>query len=114
MIDTSRADRAALEDLSRTSIPRKQLQAEGYIDLHAGADLHPYGYTVRYWLHLDGWKEVLEFNPRLSDLPRVTADCYERQARIHRALKLNLVAPGDIWTDFGSPGLFDDVYLETT
>jgi hypothetical protein len=111
-IHCSRADRHVLEELSRTSVTRQQLRADGFIDLSAAADLHPYGYTVRHWLRLNPWQLLMEFIPRHSDLPRVTADCYERQARLHRALGLNLVAPGECWNDYQNPGLFDDYLLE--
>lgn len=109
-VDTSRVDREALATLASISISRDQLQGDGYCPMNASSDLHPYGYTVRHWI-LAGkaQSEVLEYNPSLSDLPRLTATCYDEQAAIHRALGLNLVSPGERWVNYQQTGLFDGI-----
>lgn len=101
-----------LTELAATSISREQLQAEGYLSMMAHADLHRYGYTVRVWLKVKTMHTVYEYNPRLSELPRITADTYARQAALHMALGLNLVGKGETWTDYRQPGLFDAMLLE--
>lgn len=106
-VDASAADRDALASVAARSLTRDAMRAAGFMCLHAHMDLLAYGYTVRHWLRLRDGAEVLEFNPSLSDLPRVTACCYAEQAAVHRALGLNLVPPGCDWSDYRQPGLFD-------
>jgi len=75
------------------------------------SDLFRVGYFVRHWWHLGQRREVLEYNPRHSELPRLTATTYVEQVEIHRALGLNLVGPGERWEDYGGWGLFDEVWM---
>lgn len=92
-------DPDALARLAAASVPREQLQREGYLPLLAWADLHPFGYTVRHWLRPRDGAQALEYLPRLSELPRVCVTTYEQQAGLHRALGLNVVRPGEPWAD---------------
>ena len=108
---TPTIDLAALELIARRAIPRVQLQAEGYMSVLGSSDLFKHGYFVRHWYHLKTQREVLEFNPRGSRLPRLTATCSAEQVEIHRALGLNLVPPGEQWEDYGGRGLFDELWV---
>lgn len=109
---TIRADLKALKALSARSISRKAIQHAGYLPVCASSDLFAHGYSVRHWWRVRDRHELLEYNPRLSDLPRVTAGSYAEQAAIHRALRINLVPPGVQWTDYGQAGLFDSSLAE--
>lgn len=104
-------DLAALDTLAGRAVPREQLQAEGYRSVLGSSDLFRHGYFVRHWYHLKTRREVLEYNPRHSRLPRLTATCYAEQVEIHRALGLNLVPPGERWEDYGGRGLFDELWV---
>lgn len=104
-------DLAALELIASRAIPRELLQAEGYRSVLGSSDLFKHGYFVRHWYHLGLEKEVLEYTPRKSQLPRLTATCYAEQVEIHRALGLNLVPPGEQWEDYGGRGLFDELWV---
>ena len=87
-------DRAALDDLAARSIPRADLTGL-YLCVAKSSDLHDHGYAVAHWVRVGvPGSEVLEYNPRLSDLPRVTADSYADQAAVHRAVGARVVGPG--------------------
>ncbi len=107
---TATIDLAALGLIASRGIPRELLQAEGYRSVLGSSDLFRVGYFVRHWYHLKTQREVLEYNPRGSRLPRLTATCYAEQVEIHRALNLNLVPPGEQWEDYGGRGLFDEIW----
>ena len=108
---------AALQAIATRAIPREQLQAEGYRSLAGSSDLFRHGYFVRHWYRISDQREVLEYTARperktrATELPRLTATTYAEQVEIHRALGLNLVAPGERWEDYGGRGLFDEVWM---
>jgi hypothetical protein len=110
-------DRSKLQELSDRSPCRAALRSRGYCAMHAAADLHEHGYTVRYWLRPADRDVWLEFNPtggegrRNPGLPRVALQTYADQAALHRALGLGIAGPGDEYAGDG-PGLFDDAYFE--
>lgn len=108
-VDTTGADQGALLALAAHAVPRETLQTQGYLSILSWADLHPHGYTVRAWLCLADSDLVLEYRPRLSDLPRLTVRTYAEQSAVHRALGVNVVPPGQQWTEWapGQRGLFD-------
>lgn len=87
-------DRAALAELAARSVPRRQL-ARTHRNLLKSTDLNEFGYTVSHWVRVGSpGSELLEFNPWLSDLPRVTVDNYADQAEVHRAIGARVVGPG--------------------
>lgn len=87
-------DRAALESLAARSVPRAALTGT-YVCVGKSTDLHDLGYGVAHWVvpGVPG-SEVLEYNPRLSDLPRVTAATYAEQVAVHEAIGARVVGPG--------------------
>jgi hypothetical protein len=89
----------ALDALAAASSTRAQLAADGFIDMHAYADLHPHGYTIRVWFRVRDGAVAYEYLPRLSQLPRVVARGYTAQAELHKALGLSLARPGELWAD---------------
>ena len=77
----------ALTAISGSSVSREALKRGGYRSMLKSSDLHKYGYTVVHWIKPGkSESEILEYMPRLSKLPRVTAASYAEQAAIHRAL----------------------------
>jgi hypothetical protein len=92
-------DRKALLEMSEDAITVEYLKREGFRSVCKSNHLHPYGYTITMWLCLEGSRLVYEYRPRLSDLPRLTASNYAEQCRIHFALGLNIVGPGQEWVD---------------
>lgn len=94
-------DRAALMELSASSIPRPELIARGFRGYCGSTDLFRVGYFIRHWYHIGERIEVLEYRARLSKLPRVTAHTYERQVAVHRALGLPVVGRGERYLDLG-------------
>lgn len=116
-------DLLALQKLAETSMPLNELKATGFRSVCISSDLFPYGYSIRHWVRLTDRLEVVEYRPMAKDdrrirqgrrgiLPRITAHTYQRQAAVHAALGLNLVQPGEPWQDFGTVGLFDEIFLE--
>lgn len=103
----SRANREALKALAAKAVGREALRAGGYHSLCHSSDLFRHGYRVRHWFRPCDRHELLEYLPRDSDLPRLTAGSYAEQAAIHVAIGLNLVPPGAPWTDYRQVGLFD-------
>lgn len=88
-----------LTALAGKALPREALRQAGYLSVCLSSDLFPHGYAVRHWMRLADRSEVLEYLPRMSALPRLTASCYAEQADIHAALGLNCVGPGERWYD---------------
>ena len=103
---------AAIALIAAKAIPREKIREGNYRSVLGSTDLFRHGYFVRHWLRFSDGSEILEYNPRLSDLPRVTATCYAEQIAIHRALGLNIVPPGVPWQDYGGRGLFDEILTE--
>ena len=116
-------DRQALADLSRSSITRSELEAE-WCGVAGSTCLQRYGYQVRVWWRFAGRRVLYEYLAPGEQvrgrpaggwdgvdrgLPRVTADTYDRQATVHRALGLLVVPPGRPWVDHGEGqrGLWD-------
>lgn len=87
-------DTAALAELAGRSVPRHELHGR-FCCLAKSSDLFPLGYIVAHWVRpgVRG-SELLEYLPRFSDLPRVTAASYEDQAAVHRAIGARTVGPG--------------------
>jgi hypothetical protein len=73
---------------------RKELTERGYIPVCKSSDLFKYGYSVNHWISTREHNEVLEYNPRFSNLPRRTASNYEEQVAIHREIGAPVVPPG--------------------
>lgn len=92
-------DLDTLARLAEKALPGEAIRSMGYRSVCASSDLHRYGYTVRHWMRLADGTEVLEYLPRLSKLPRLTAACHAEQVAIHRALGLNCVGPREQWYD---------------
>ncbi len=105
-------DRAALCAIAARAVARKEIQEAGYRALAKSSDLFRVGYSINYWFLVSEGKVLLEYNPRLSDLPRLTATCYAEQVAIHLALGLNLVPPDEQWVDDKQPGLFDGHFAQ--
>jgi hypothetical protein len=118
-----------LQQLAETSLSRAEMRTRGLMCLTACSALHRVGYQVRIWA-FPGRGFVYEYNPiamrvtrskrsgtgetvyhrePVAGLPRLTADTFERQAAIHRALGLIITGPGRDWVDHGAGqrGLFD-------
>lgn len=84
----------ALVLIASRAIPRKELTGR-YCNLAKSTDLFHVGYTVSHWIDpRKPGEEVLEYNPRLSELPRLTAASYDEQKAIHEALDIRVVDPG--------------------
>lgn len=99
----------ALERLARQSMPREYLTGWKYSALAKYMDLFPHGYSVNLWFRPRDKRTCLEYNPRLSDKPRLTAFTYTDQRAIHEALGLHVVPPGATWDGTGQRGLFDEI-----
>ncbi len=97
-------DLKTLRRLSLASPSRNQLRDQGFHCMHAYADLHPHGYSIRVWFHLKRKAVAYEYhavvrNRVSSGLPRIVATDYQTQCALHRALGLCVVAPDKAWSD---------------
>lgn len=109
-VDTAGVDRQALAALALRAVSRERLQEQGYLPVAKSGDLFRVGYSVVFWVRVGvPGSELLEYKPRLSDLPRLTVSDYATQMEVHRALGLSRVPPGCPWVDYGpgQRGLFD-------
>jgi hypothetical protein len=89
----------ALRDLATCSPTRECLQLNGYLPLHANADLHDFGYTIRHWFHPTTKDHWLEYRPRLTDLPVIILQTYEKQKALHLAIGACVCEPGEDYKD---------------
>lgn len=113
-----------LSELAAGSPSREEMVARGFRGLAKSSDMHKVGYQIQHWLIPgEAGSEVIEYSPinnvhwqtkerQQNDLPRIVVSCYADQARLHVALGLNLVGPGDQWKNYGSKGLFDEQLLQ--
>ncbi len=82
-----------LDTLAASAIPRKELQ-KTHRNLMKYSDLHPQGYTISHWMNpSEPLDQVLEYNPRLSDKPRLTARNGDELKAIHDALGIPVPPP---------------------
>lgn len=102
----------ALQQIATKAIPREKIREGNHRSMLGSTDLFRHGYFVRHWVRFSDNSEILEYNPRNSDLPRVTATTYAEQVAVHRAIGLNIVPPGVPWQDYGGRGLFDEILTE--
>ena len=85
-------DRTALAEIAAGSISREDLHGQ-YLNLAKSSDLFNHGYSISHWFNPRTREQVIEYNPRLSDLPRLTATDYETQVLIHRAIGAVVLPP---------------------
>ncbi|MBA4187568.1 MAG: hypothetical protein C0467_06070 [Planctomycetaceae bacterium] len=93
--DTPVVDPAALSAIAAKAVSREALVADGFVNLLKSTDLFRHGYSVSHWIKpaVPG-SHLLEYVPRASKLPRLTATTYAEQVAIHEALGIRVVSPG--------------------
>lgn len=98
---------------------RADLKRLGYMDLHASADLHPYGWKIRHWKNLRTGhhaieyhkiREAVSFEDRKS-IPNeptesVVVNNYDEQAAFHRKIGAPVSPRGEYFDIGDTPNLF--------
>jgi hypothetical protein len=86
---------------------RQDLLAQGYIAMHAAADLHEFGWQVRYWFRPSDRAFAIEYSPRRAggtgcaakkgEAGAVIVRTYAEQVEFHRKIGAAVVPPGEEW-----------------
>ncbi len=78
-------DRAAIDRIALEAIDHARFHGT-YVSISKSTDLFPWGYGITQWFDPRSKQEIIEYVPRLSDMPRLTATTYAEQVAIHKAL----------------------------